>query len=178
MVAFVISAAPGWARRSWYQASCTWCGSEPSRYLIAAFICDETEQMCDWRGQKKRMGTINQAALSASGVRQTREMKERLRPQLCEPDNEGRRLYDLCLQPTCSIYERTIHASPAPHSSIKRYGGPCQQTLVDYCRCGGYASRAIRVNASKTHQASPVSIATVKWFDSPHVRRRVKEQSA
>lgn len=84
--------------------------------------------MCDWRGQKKRKETINQAALSASGVRQTREMKERLRPQLCKPDNEGRRLYHLCLQPTCSIYERTIHASPAPHSSIKRYGDHASNT--------------------------------------------------
>jgi len=134
--------------------------------------------MCDWRRQKKRKGTINQAALSASGVRQTREMKERLRPQLCEPDNEGRRLYYICLQPTCSIYERTIHASPAPHSSIKRYGDHASKHSSIIADVVVTHPRAIRVNASKTHQAFPVSIATVKWFDSPHVRRRVKEQSA
>jgi hypothetical protein len=56
-----------------------------------------------------------------SGVRQTRKMNERLRPELDNPIMKAdRKLYHRGLQPKCSIYECTIHASSAPQKGIKR----------------------------------------------------------
>ncbi|KAH4970117.1 hypothetical protein HBI18_148420 [Parastagonospora nodorum] len=85
-----------------------------------------------------------------------------------------------CTTSACSRHVRYMNAPYTLHPrriAASSDMGPCQQTLVDYCRCGGYASSRHSSERTKGEGAERLTEKLIGWLDLVQLRRNFEESS-